>query len=60
MEKNKCRTKGQKSCGPTKEIKTCSWFDKNDEKYNGSIKGLEKQIKNNNFCTIDYVYSIGE
>jgi hypothetical protein len=23
-QENKCRTKGQKSCGPTKERKTCS------------------------------------
>ncbi len=43
MEENKCKTKGQKSCGHTKEIKTCSWFDKNDEKNDGSTKRLEKQ-----------------
>ncbi len=40
MEENKCRTKGQKSCGPTKEKKTHgNWFDKNGEENVGPQKG---------------------
>jgi hypothetical protein len=31
MEKNRCKTKGQKSCGLTKERKTCSSFDRSGE-----------------------------
>jgi hypothetical protein len=47
MEENKCRTKGQKSCGPTKERKTCSWFDKNVEENYDSWKKPKKPMANN-------------
>jgi hypothetical protein len=42
MEENRCKTKGQKSCGLTKERKTCSSFDKNIEK-NFSHKDAKKK-----------------
>jgi hypothetical protein len=43
MEENRCKTKGQKSCGLTKERKTCSSFDKNIEK-NFSHKEAKKKM----------------
>jgi hypothetical protein len=43
MEKNRCKTTGQKSCGLTKERKTCSSFDKCDEEICESTKRQENR-----------------
>jgi hypothetical protein len=45
--KNRCRTKGQKACGPTKERKTCNWYDENVEENYESWKKPKKPIENN-------------
>jgi hypothetical protein len=55
--KYRCRTKGQS--WPTKERKTCSWFDKNGEKNYGSTKRPKKQERKRTFA-LYYIYSIGE